>query len=144
MRKILVTLAAASALSVAAPAHAQAYGAPRYGYRHDDTREHVARLQDEIARVQQQVWRVQGQGLLRGNEGRWMIQEAQSLNDRVRGTSYRPISSYELRQLQARTTRLAQQVHYAAKRGEYSGRDDRYDRRQHDYDHRRDGRDNDN
>ena len=124
MKKIIITIAAVSALGVAAPAMAQ--------YRGGNLDNRIENLQDQIQR-----------GVHRGTISR---NESQPLRDRLRHLtrlerqySRGGFSRNEQRDLQQRIQTLRQRIQYAERSG---GRYDRHDR-DHDRDDRRgrDGRD---
>ncbi len=126
MKKLIMTMAALSVVSIAAPAAAQ--------YRGGNLDNRIEHLQDRIQ-----------QGVQRGTISRG---EAMPLRDRLRQLtrlerqfSRGGFSRNEQRVLQQRIQSLRQQIQYAERSGRHDrhDRDDRYDHHDRD-DDRRDGR----
>ena len=135
MRKVLFSLAALSAVAVAAPAMAQPYG-HAYGHQRGyDSRAWVP-IEARLDRLYTRIERGVESGRLTRREAQGLRYEFRDLVQRERVYSRNGLSWQERADLDARLDRLAQRVRFERRDGE-----DRYDRRGYDdrgYD-RRDG-----
>jgi hypothetical protein len=133
MRKFLVTLAAVSAVAVAAPASAQVYGnlgvgygspyGNAYGYAYNNGYQRVERLQNQIQQVRYQMRNLAVQGRLTRAEARDLNRDIRSTERALANASRRGLSPYEARVLSQRVQRLNFEVRRYA---DYDGRRGRY------------------
>jgi hypothetical protein len=127
MKKIIMTIAAVSALGIAAPAVAQNRG---------------ANFDNRIENLRDQIQRGVHRGTISRHEAQPLRERLQRLNRLERRYSYGGFSRYERNDLWQRIQRLRQQIQYAERsRGGYDRRDHDDDRgrgyRDHDRDDRR-------
>lgn len=158
MRKLLISAAlAASTLAVAAPAAAQwAPPAPNgyaYGYNnHGQAR----RLQVRVDQLQREIYRLDRRNILSNREARRLMDDARSIEYRLRRSAYNGLNYGEARDLEYRVARLENRIFREARDGNRYGnygygnygngyrdydRDGINDRRDRRIDRDRDGRD---
>ena len=116
MKKILMTMAAVTALSVGAPAAAQYAGGG---------------IQTRVQQLQIQLDAGVRSGTISRREARTLDDQIRQINDYARNNGRDGLSGRERVYLQQRITNLRQQIVYAEqtgnRRGERYGRDNRYD-----------------
>jgi hypothetical protein len=113
MRKIILPLIAAGAfLAGAAPAVAQYYPQPRYGF-HADWRE-VRSLQMRIDNIRRQIDRLDRRDAIRGRTADRLMDEANKIDRRLRDKSRDGLDPREAGDIQYRLQRLEQRVQWAA------------------------------
>lgn len=124
MRKFLISLAAAAAgVAVAAPASAQFYGAPAYGYAAPYAVSYgyggTARWSSALRQIRYQMSNLAAQGRLTPREARDLRRDIRATERSLRYIGYRGVSPWEAQAMDQRIARL----HYELAR--YSD----YDRR---------------
>ena len=128
MRKVLISLAAAGvALGVAAPASAQYYGAPAYGYGHNDYGQ-VRSLQYRVDAIQRQINVLDRRNVLSNLEARRLRDDSRQVERQLYRAARYGLNPYEARNINYRIARLEQSVQRQA--WDRDGR--RWDRRDRD------------
>lgn len=116
MRKILITAAAAvSALAVAAPAAAQWAPAPGYGYNQNYGQVRV--LQARVDQLQRQIRHLDRRNILSNREARGLMNEANSVEYRLRRMAGYGLNYAEARDIQYRIQRLEYRIQREARDG---------------------------
>jgi hypothetical protein len=134
MRKVLISLAAAGvALGVAAPASAQYYGAPAYGYSNNNYSQ-VRSLQYRVDAIQRQINVLDRRNVLSNREARRLRDDSRQVERQLYRAARYGLNPYEARNINYRIARLEQSVQRQA--WDRDGR--RWDRRDRDPDHDRD------
>jgi hypothetical protein len=119
MRKYLIPIvAAASALAIAAPASAQYYHAPAYGYRYGSVE--VRQWQNDLQRIRFEMRNLQAQGRLTYRERRDLQNDINTAEYSIERSRYHGITPYEARAIGDRLARLRYEVR------RYSDYDRRY------------------
>ena len=128
MRKFILPLAIAGAfLAAAAPAAAQYYPQPGYGF-HGNWRE-VRYLNMQIDDIRRQIGRLDRSDAIRGHVADRLMDEANKIDRRLRDKARDGLDPREAGDIRYRLQRLEQHVQWAA-----AGRWNRFD---HDWDHGR-------
>jgi len=144
MRKVLISLAAASAaFAVAAPASAQYYPGQQYGngygYNNNGYGQ-VRSLQVRIDNIERQINMLDRRDRIRDRNADRLRDEANSLEKRLRHAARDGVSPWEAQDLNVRIARLEQRVQYSFRgRGGYNNGYNNYGNGSYDRD--RDGRD---
>ena len=123
MKKLIMTIAAVSALGIAAPSVAQSRG---------------SNFDNRIENLRDQIQRGVRRGTISRHEAQPLRERLHRLNRLERRYSYGGFSRYERRDLWQRIQRLRQQIEYAERRGGRYDRRDRDDDRGRGYDRDRD------
>jgi hypothetical protein len=138
MRILLISLAAAgSAVALASPASAQAYGnlgpygAPAYaygnGYGYGNSYGQVGNLQYRIDSIQRRIAFLDSRNVLSNREARRLRDESRSVEQRLRRAARYGLNRYEARDIEYRLAGLEQRVQREA--SDRNGRWGRYDGR---------------
>ena len=129
MRKLAITLVAAgAALGLSAPASAQYYPQPVYGYGYVppvhaiNSGAIVHHLDLRIAGIRSHIRALAARGQIRHSRARTLDRQALNLQRSIRASAWNGISFHERRSLETRVARLEQQVRYAALRNRYAPR----------------------
>ncbi|WP_300973895.1 hypothetical protein [Sphingomonas sp. LHG3406-1] len=146
MKKFLIAAAGLSAFVAAAPAAAQYYDAPRYGYNGYNQQGLVRAYVIRADRLISQVERADSRNWISEREARRLRAAARELHGRTRGYVRNGLNNRERYDLDQRHARIEQALRYAANtrgNGQYRDRDrdGRWDRRDQWIDRDRDGRD---
>lgn len=116
MRKTILTAAAAiSALAVAAPAAAQWGPAPGYGYNNNYGQ--YRSLQARVDHIQRQIRQLDRRNILSNREARKLMNDANSLEYRLRRSARNGLSYGEARDVQNRIQRLEWSIQREARDG---------------------------
>jgi hypothetical protein len=115
MRKVVLALiAAGSALAVAAPASAQYYPQPAYGYGNGyGGWGQVRSLQARIDNVERQIRMFDRRDMVRDDRADRLREEANDIESRLHRVSRNGLNPYEANQISYRIGRLEQRVQYA-------------------------------
>jgi opacity protein-like surface antigen len=123
MRKVLVLLAAGTALAAAAPAAAQYYPQPQpYGYNgynqhgyngYGNNFGQVRALQVRIDALQNQIRRLDRRDAIRDGSADRLREESRNIEQRLNRAERYGLNGYEANDIQARIARLEQRVQYA-------------------------------
>ena len=149
MRKVLVLLAAGTALAAAAPAAAQYYPQPQYGAPYGNAYGYnnygqVRQLQARIDNVERQIRFLDRRNVVRDDRADRLRAEANMIENRLHRAARNGLNPYEANELNTRIARLEQRLQYSMRnrgygynnRGGYNGYTDGQYR-----DRDRDGRD---
>ena len=147
MRKVLVILAAGTALAAAAPAAAQYYPQPQYGAPYGNAYGYnnygqVRQLQARINNVERQIRFLDRRNVMRDDRADRLRMEANGIERRLHMAARNGLNPYEANELNTRIARLEQRLQYSMRNrgygyngyndGQYrdrdrDGRDDRYE-----------------
>ncbi len=122
MRKFVIAAAlAASALTAAAPAAAQYYPQPGYGYGHNNYGQ-VRRLQVRIDQLQRQIARLDSRDILSEREARQLRSESRDVEQRLRRAARYGLDGREAYSIERRIQRLEYRIQREARDGNRYGR----------------------
>ena len=124
MRKVLVLLAAGTALAAAAPAAAQYYPQPQYGapygnaYGYNNFGQTRA-LQARIDNVERQIRLLDRRNVVRDDRADRLRMEANGIERRLHMAMRNGLNPYEANELNMRIARLEQRVQYSMRNRGY-------------------------
>ena len=137
MRKVLVLLAAGTALAAAAPAAAQYYPQPQYGAPYGNAYGYnnygqVRQLQARIDNVERQIRFLDRRNVVRDDRADRLRAEANMIENRLHRAARNGLNPYEANELNTRIARLEQRLQYSMRtrgygynnRGGYNGYND--------------------
>ena len=124
MRKVLVILAAGTALAAAAPAAAQYYPQPQYGAPYGNAYGYnnygqVRQLQARIDNVERQIRYLDRRNVMRDDRADRLRMEANGIERRLHMAMRNGLNPYEANELNMRIARLEQRVQYSVRNRGY-------------------------